>query len=216
MRRYLGNMTKSGIFIFLFVCVCSLGQAQDIPIIPENRDSDVQVQEETSDSTTIVDNTFFDLFEGNPGRAAFYGLIIPGGGQIYNKKWWKLPLVYGLEGFLIYRIVSTTSLYNGYQDAYLINLSGTVFEYRGTSDVSILKRNRDSLRKDREYSWVFFIGGHLITIFEAFIDRHLIEFDVSDDLTFTPVVTDIGIFNGITYTIPLNKKKTYTFKNLME
>ena len=80
----------------------------------------------------------------------------------------------------------------------------------------VLKSRRDAFRKSREYSWVFFLGGHIITIFEAFIDRHLMEFDVSDDLTFRPISTGLGPVNGITYTIPLNRKKNYTFKNLLE
>lgn len=203
-------MTKIFNILCFILAISGFVYSQDTPTIQQNRGNNVEQSEIGTDSTTIVDNTFFDIFTGNPGKAAFYGLIIPGGGQIYNKKWWKLPLVYGLEGFLVYRIISTTSSYNESQDAYLLSLMN------GTSDVSILKRRRDSFRKSREYSWVFFIGGHLITIFEAFIDRHLIEFDVSDDLTFAPILTDMGVFNGITYTIPLNKKKTYNFKNLLE
>lgn len=209
-------MTKfQFIIIFIVAYSCSIC-GQDITPSRGGANTNLESPETGSDSTTIVDNTFFDIFTGDPGKAAFYGLIIPGGGQIYNKKWWKLPLVYGLEGFLVYRIVTTTTLYNGYQEAYIANLNGQGMVFEDTSDVSILKRQRDKYRKAREYSWVFFIGGHLITIFEAFIDRHLMEFDISDDLTFAPFATDIGIFNGITYTIPLNKKKEYNFKNLLE
>ncbi len=209
-------MTKCHIIlIFIFAFSCSLF-GQDLPIIPENLNTETQPSASGQDTTTIVSNTFFDIFTGNPGKAAFYGLIIPGGGQIYNKKWWKLPLVYGLEGYLIYSIISNTNSFNGYQNAYLANLNGMDMIFEGTSDVQILRRRRDDFRRAREYAWVFFIGGHLITIFEAFVDRHLMEFDVSDDLTFAPITTDIGVFNAITYTIPLNKKKTYTFKNLLE
>ncbi len=161
------------------------------------------------DSTTIVGNAFFDIFYGKPGKAAFYGLIVPGGGQIYNKKWWKLPFVYAVEGGTIYWIVTSTKQYNGFQNAYLHNLNNPadLIEYRETSDVGVLKSNRDKWRKQREYSWIIFLGGHLITIFEAFIDRHLMEFDVSDDLTFQPIQSVIGAHPGFTYSIGLNKKK---------
>lgn len=211
-------MTKCHFIIIIILAFsCSVALGQDIPpTIPEEVNTDVQIPQGVIDSTTIVDNTFFDIFTGKPGRAAFYGLILPGGGQIYNRKWWKLPLVYGLEGWLVFSIINNTKSYNGYQEAYLDNLNGMEREYEGTSDVAILKSNRDAFRKAREYAWVFFIGGHLVTIFEAFIDRHLMEFDISEDLTFAPIVTGIGTFNGLTYTIPLNKKKTYTFKNLLE
>ncbi|MEM9546144.1 MAG: DUF5683 domain-containing protein [Bacteroidota bacterium] len=195
------------IFLFLFA-LHSAGLGQNIPTIPEDRGSGVQSPNNPNDSTTIVDNTFFDIFTGNPGKAAFYSLIFPGGGQIYNRKWWKLPIVYGAEGYLVYSIITNTTEYNGYQNAYLDQLDGnTEANYRGITDVTVLRSRRNSFRKAREYAWVFFIGGRLISIFEAFIDRHLMEFDVSDDLTFTPIITEIGTFNGITYTIPLNKKK---------
>lgn len=163
------------------------------------------------DSTTIVSNAFFDIFYGKPGRAAFYGLIAPGGGQIYNKKWWKLPLVYAVEGGTIYWIVTSTYQYSEFQKSYLLRLENpsdlNFVGFRGVTDVGVLKSNRDKWRKQREYSWIIFLGGHLITIFEAFIDRHLMEFDVSDDLTFEPIPSVIGAHPGFTYTIGLNKKK---------
>ncbi len=161
------------------------------------------------DSTTIVSNSFFDIFYGNPGKAAFYGLIIPGGGQIYNKKWWKLPFVYGVEGATVFWIYYSNQNYIDYRDGYLgiLRNEDGATGHDGITDVNVLKSRRDSWRKQREYSWIIFIGGHLITIFEAFIDRHLMEFDVSDDLTFQPVPSVIGPVPSFTYTYPLNKKK---------
>lgn len=204
-------MAKYTFFILLSILTLSNAVGQGNQTIPTSTNSEAK-----SDTSTIVENTFFDIFTGNPGKAAFYGLIIPGGGQAYNKKWWKLPIVLGIEGALIYSIVSNTKNYNRYQDAYIMNLNGDVFEIDGTTDVSIIRGRRDSYRKSREYAWVGYIIGHIVVLFEAFIDRHLTEFDVSDDLTFKPILTDFGPLNGFTYTIPLNKKKTYTFKNLLE
>ena len=168
-----------------------------------------------TDSSTIIENTFFDLFEGKPGKVALYGLVLPGGGQIYNRDWWKLPLVYGLEGFLVYRIVTSTSLYNEYNDGYLDMLDGKTTSFKGITNISSVKRNRDKFRKTKDYSWVFFIGGHLITIFEAFISRHLSEFDISDDLSIAPIPTDLGLTMGVSYIIPLNTKKTVIHKELL-
>ena len=88
-------------------------------------------------------------------------------------------------------------------------------DVEGVTDVNILLSNRNKWRKQKEYSWIFFLGGHLITIFEAFIDRHLMEFDVSDDLTFEPVQSVIGAYPAFTYTIGLNKKKDVVYKDLM-
>lgn len=205
------------IFIILVcICSCQLVFSQRPDFENQSRSNNTSSKEPTQrDSTTIVDNTFFDIFYGNPGRAAFYGLVIPGGGQIYNKKWWKLPFVYAIEGGTVYWIYLSTTEYNSFQNAYIMNLKDSTLpaDVRGIRDVNLLKSNRDKWRKQREYSWIIFIGGHLITIFEAFIDRHLMEFDVSDDLSLVPVPSVIGPIPGITYTHALNKKKNTKFKN---
>jgi len=196
----------------VFCCSVLYGQVPDTirPITtPADDGSPLTIESTGRDSTTIVSNTFFDIFEGDPGRAAFYGLILPGGGQIYNRKWWKLPIVYALESGLIWWIYDSSKQYREFQTAYIFNLNNPTampMDVNGETRTNVLKSERDKYRKQREYSWVFFIGGHLITIFEAFIDRHLMEFDVSDDLTFSPLSTGLGVMPGVTYTIPLNKK----------
>ena len=178
----------------------------------------VNTSESERDSTTIVENTFFDMFDGPPGRAALYGLVIPGGGQIYNKKWWKLPIVYGLEGFLIFNIVQTSLDYRTFQDGYLKMLNGEIQEFMGTSSIDAIRRVRNSARKNREYAWVFFIGGRLITIFEAFIDRHLMDFDVSDDLSFHIIPGPGGPIPAVGYQFQLSNtpkpQKKWSYEEL--
>ncbi len=178
--------------LFLMVANWTFGQVPD------------SLETAPRDTTTISENTFFSLFEGKPGKAALYGLVVPGGGQIYNRDWWKLPLVYGLEGFLIYRIIQSSYLYNGFQDAYITNLTGGNASFKGISNVQALKNNRDKFRKQREFAYIYFIGGHLLTVFEAFVDRHMMDFDVSENLSFDIIPTDFGPIPGITVVIPLN------------
>jgi hypothetical protein len=199
-------------------CQSSDNRGQENKNLDENliRPADQQVQP-TKDTTTIVSNAFFDIFYGKPGKAAFYGLIVPGGGQIYNKKWWKLPFVYAIEGFSLYWVITSTKQNGLFQEAYfnvLNDLEGPR-AVRGISDVNALLANRNKWRKNKEYSWIIFMGAHLITIFESFIDRHLMEFDVSDDLTFAPVQSVVGPYPAFTYTIGLNKKKDIVFKDLL-
>jgi len=189
------------LIVLIFSCLAYAVQAQEITL-----------QEEERDTTTIAENTFLELFKGKPGRAAFYGLIIPGGGQIYNRDWWKLPIAYGIEGFLVYRIINTTSNYNAYQDAYLEMLKGERTEFNGFTSVDAVKRVRDGYRKEKEFSYIYFLGGRLLVLFEAFIDRHLSEFDVSDDLSINIVPSPIGTFNAITYTYDISPSKDIVFK----
>ncbi len=141
--------------------------------------SNIVLQDSTSDNDTIINkNGFFSLFKGKPGRAAFYSLIIPSGGQIYNRKWWKVPLALGIDGSLIYVVHWNTRQYKLSQADYL-NAIAT-----NSPNKSQIKLQRDYYQKYREYSWVWLIAGHLLTVVDAFVDRHLMEFDISDDLTF--------------------------------
>ena len=209
--------------MFVFVSHIAYCQSSE-ERVPENRGLDGTINNPTDpqvqpakDTTTIVGNAFFEIFYGKPGKAALYGLIVPGGGQIYNKKWWKLPFVYAIEGLSIYWIVTSTQQNNGFQEAYynsLNNLEGRK-DFRGVTDINILLTNRNKWRKNKEYSWIIFLGAHLITIFESFIDRHLMEFDVSDDLTFAPMQSVIGPFPAFSYTIGLNKKKDIVYKDIL-
>ncbi|MBC7885041.1 MAG: hypothetical protein H7X99_06170 [Saprospiraceae bacterium] len=170
-----------------------------------NRPDDQQtyvVQDTLNENDTIINrNGFFSLFKGKPGNAALYSLLIPGGGQAYNKKWWKVPLAVGIDGGLTYLLLWNTSQYNTSQALYL----------QAVKDddplKSRLKSQRDFYRKNKEYSWVWLIAGHLITVVDAFVDRHLLDFDVSDDLTINGYNTEvIPMMATLGFHISLNKK----------
>jgi hypothetical protein len=151
--------------------------------------------------TIIIKNGFISLFEGKPGRAALYGLLIPGGGQMYNKKYWKIPLAIAIDGGLVYNIYFQNQQYRKYQDAYILALQ------RGEPSTSInnLREQRNFFRKWREYSWVFFFAGHMFTALDAYVDRHLLEFDIKEDVGFSGNgIKNIPIQGSITLYIPLN------------
>jgi hypothetical protein len=136
-------------------------------------------QDSINEADTIIQrNSFLTLFEGKPGKAALYGLLIPGGGQIYNRKWWKVPLALGIDGGLTYVLIYNTTNYQSAQKEYVLALTNP-----GTGDVPRLKAKRDFYRKWREYSWVWLLAGHLLTVADAYVDRHLLGFDVSPDLS---------------------------------
>lgn len=131
-----------------------------------------------NEADTIVNKGgFFSIFKGKPGKAALYSLIVPGGGQVYNKKWWKVPLAIALDGGATGWLIYTRQSFKSSQDAYLKAVTD------GGSNTSRLKQQRDFFRKQSEYAWIFLIGAHIITVADAFVDRHMMTFDVSDDLT---------------------------------
>ncbi len=167
---------------------------------------------------TIVErrNGILDVFEGNPGTAAIRGLLIPAGGQIYNKRWWKVPLALGVEASTIYYLIYSYGRFEYWDENYILvkdSPPGTVITdpelIRGLTPELVLKK-RNSWRSQKEMAWVYFAIGHIFTAFEAYIDRHLIEFDVSDDLTFTPIQVGLGIYPAVNYTIPLHTSRYQT------
>lgn len=125
------------------------------------------------------------MFAGKPGRAALYSLVLPGAGQAFNKKYIKIPFVWALEGtaigILIYNIDAYNTLNQALTDYHSIPRIENPYN-DGLSANQILN-NRNQRRKFRDYSIISVALIHLIQVADAFVNRHLIEFDVSDDLS---------------------------------
>jgi hypothetical protein len=121
----------------------------------------------------------------NPRKAALFS-IIPGGGQIYNKSYWKLPLLYGGIVGMTILMKRNNKFYVLYRDNYKDVANGLPprdMRLVGVSATS-LKSARDAARKNLELSGLIFGLGYLLFTAEAFVDAHLGTFDVSDDLSF--------------------------------
>lgn len=120
----------------------------------------------------------------NPNMALYLSLAVPGAGQIYNKRWWKLPIIYGAYGGLIYAAGFNRNYYRRLRDAYIAELNGIPHEFSGTRlKANDLRRLRDSYDKNKQLSYIGIFGIHLLQAAEAFVDCHLRTFDVSDDLS---------------------------------
>lgn len=161
--------------------------------------NDTQQDSLTAEDSVIVKNAFFKLFKGKPGRAALYSLVIPGGGQLYNKKYWKVPLAWSIDGALGYYLWSQNSQYNFYNKRYQNALI--------TGDIQAANLNREQrniYRRSREFAWMYMILGHLLVSMDAYVDRHLLEFDISPDISVIPYSSNPVV--GLAVTFPLNKK----------
>lgn len=121
----------------------------------------------------------------NPNKALYLSLVFPGGGQLYNKRWWKAPIVWGGYAALIYAAKYNTGLYKRLKVAYLKELQGMEHEFSNSNlDANDLKRLRDDFDKKKQLSYIGMFGLHIVQAAEAFVDCHLKTFDVSDDLSF--------------------------------
>lgn len=202
LERY-QRMYKITVLLCLLISTTSVYAQDDNVVVVDGADSTL------IDQDTFIErrNGMLDVFEGNPGTAAIRGLLIPAGGQIYNKRWWKVPLALGAEGAALGYLAWTYSRYSKWDNEYQTVVLGGGAPTTNLTQDDLILRARTTARSDREMAWVFWAVTHIFVAFEAYIDRHLIEFDVSDDLTFAPMQTGLGPVAGISYTIPLSTQK---------
>jgi hypothetical protein len=123
----------------------------------------------------------------SPAKAAFYSAVLPGLGQAYNKKYWKIPIVYAVLGTGVYFYVSNNKEYNRYRDAYKRRLAGfedDEFFNRVTLDG--LQRGQKFYRKNKEISLLVTFGLYALNIIDANVDAHLLQYNVNDNLTLAP------------------------------
>ncbi|MGB0199360.1 MAG: DUF5683 domain-containing protein [Flavobacteriaceae bacterium] len=123
-----------------------------------------------------------------PSRAAFYSAVLPGLGQIYNKRYWKVPLVYGGLGASIYFYDFNQRNYKRYRNAYKRRLAGysdDEFQELITDDDRLLD-GQNFYKQNRDRSMLFIIGTYLLNILDANIDAHLKQYNVNDNLSLQP------------------------------
>lgn len=184
----------------------TLAIVRDSALFEKKSNKEIKLTEKSSD------------FKPNPTKAVIYSAIFPGLGQIYNRKYWKLPLVYG--GFLgcTYAITWNTAQYDDYKKAYSdisVYLEGdktadswldylrygTNVENLTTGDLqwykNAFKNKKDFYRRNRDLSYIVTIGVYFLCMLDAYVDAQLFDFDISPDLSLRvePVIYNKAEFN---------------------
>ena len=132
-----------------------------------------------------------------PSKAAFYSAVLPGLGQIYNKKAWKVPIVYAAIGISGYSYDFNKKKFWSYRDAYKRRKAGySDDQYQGIiiNDDRLLD-GQDFHKKYKDLSMVFLVGFYFLNILDANIDAHLLDFNVDENLSFEPYFENDAIFN---------------------
>lgn len=145
----------------------------------------------------LADLTTLKPFSPSPKRALWLAIAVPGAGQIYNRKYWKLPIFYG--GFLgcTYALMWNQQMYKDYSKAYLdiMDNDPTTASYKhilppryqieGMEEQfkTIFKNKKDYYRRYRDLSAFAFVGVYLLSIIDAYVDASLSDFDISPDLS---------------------------------
>jgi hypothetical protein len=121
-----------------------------------------------------------------PSKAAFYSAVLPGLGQVYNKKYWKIPLVYGAIGTSLYFYIDNNRKYHDYRDAYKRRLAGYNDDpYQFLDNTRLIQAQR-FYQRNKDLSLMVTVGFYILNIVDANIDAHLIQFNVNDNLSFRP------------------------------
>ncbi len=159
--------------VLLFTCLSSRGQDTIKPI------------SEIKQKAPAIDTTSKDLKPRNPKTATLLSLF-PGLGQAYNRKYWKMPIIYGGLGVLGYVFNNNRVLYNQ-------NLKQ--YEASGFTDAFALSE-LEAYRKNMEINVIMMAGVYLLQIIDANVDAHLSGFDISDDLSLDIQPSFINHANG--------------------
>lgn len=183
------------------------------------------VDSANTDSATVKDTLVvkkkgekrdWSTWRPNPKRAMWLAIVIPGAGQIYNRKYWKLPIVYG--GFLgcLYAIRWNNQMLKDYSQAYMdimdndpntqsynqfLHLGNTITPENTERYQDLFRRRKDFYRRYRDLSIFCLIGVYALSVIDAYVDASLSEFDISKDLSLR---VQPAVINNGTSTNPLN------------
>lgn len=163
-------------------------------------DSDEHWQADVTESPETKQKAKRDwaTWRPSPKRAMWLAIVLPGAGQIYNRKYWKLPIIYG--GFVgsIYALQWNNQMYHDYSQAYLdlsdqdpntqsynqfLHLGSQITEANEERYKTLFKKRKDYFRRYRDLSFFVLLGVYAISVIDAYVDASLSEFDISKDLS---------------------------------
>lgn len=143
-----------------------------------------------------------------PAQAAFYSAVLPGLGQAFNKKYWKIPVVYAGIASGVYFYQRNTKDYNRFRDAYKRRLAGYQDdEFQGVSDAR-LRDAQKTAGRNRDVSIAVAFGVYMLNILDANVDAHLLQYNLNEDLTIGPDIWYENARNQTNYALTL----TYQLK----
>lgn len=166
---------KKGFYIILLVLLSGNY------VFSQQKISDLKIAQ---DSIIVLDNDPL-----KPSKAAFYSAILPGLGQIYNKDYWKVPIVYIAIGASTYYYIHSNNQYHRYRDAYKRRLAGfNDDEFQGDRflDNQRLLDAQKGFQRNRDLSMLLTVGFYILNIVEANVAAHLKQFNVSENLSLSP------------------------------
>lgn len=198
---------KKKIFLlFIYCCIGFISSAQVNDTLKERKN---QLSGDTAKPALKPVEAY------SPRKAIIRSAIIPGWGQIYNKKYWKLPLVYGALGTSAYLFFRNLKQYKEAKEAYILatdnnpnnddQIQQPYFTVKDQPER--IRTFRNQVRQNVDYSVLFFIIFWGLNVADAAVDAHLKTFDVSDDLSLhiKPGFSPMARTNGISLVLAIGK-----------
>lgn len=214
-------MKKRSVAVTLLLLTVVVSFAQDVNDVPEDsifvisNDAEPMTESHATDSLfadslqkqlSMITDAYplrkvekdWDKWQPDPKRALWLALVFPGGGQIYNRKYWKLPLIYG--GFMgcLYAMNWNNNMYKDYSQAYLdimdndpntasfnsyLHLGAKITSANEDRYKQIFKSRKDKYRRWRDLSFFVMVGVYALSVIDAYVDAELSVFDISKDLS---------------------------------
>jgi Family of unknown function (DUF5683) len=224
MKQILNIYTAQKVVCLLLLILCSQFSFSQKVIQPLN----------PADTTTVVTKIVVNKIDStqdkkidsvvkkhSPRIAARRSAMLPGWGQIYNKKYWKLPIVYGALGTTAYIFFDNIKTYREYRFAYNARYLASLpvpkrdsTDYRKLKDVykiyspETIRAARNKFRQYVDYSVIFFLVFWGLNVVDATVDAHLKAFDVSPNLSLSikPGRSELAGTNGISLVLNIGKK----------
>ncbi|WP_417431454.1 DUF5683 domain-containing protein [Halpernia sp.] len=192
------------IFLIIFLVIYSLGFSQTNPndtirtdykpkdsisALSSSTKSDVQVFEDIKEANSKAIKPKF-----NPTKAGLYSAVLPGLGQFYNKKYWKIPIVWGAIGTGLGITFYNDKQYKRYRNAFVAELNGQPHEFSNIPgiDKNVLGNAQDSAKRQRDYAIAITGLIYILNIVDAVVDAHLYEGRHDPDLAISPTIINDG------------------------
>ena len=185
-------------FILLICLVCSGWASSQVnpndTIRVENYPTDSISTEVPSEVEVYADiqkaNTPKDSMRFSPVKAGLYSAVLPGLGQYYNHKYWKIPVVWGAVGTGVGITLWNQKQYKRYRNAYVAELNGLSHEFSDIPGVTkeVLGRTQDRVKRQRDYAIAVTALVYILNIVDAVVDAHLYEGKHDPDLALKPTI----------------------------
>lgn len=174
------------ILLLLFVANLSFAQKADTLRLAKDAAAPA-IQTDSSARKGNVFKNFFVKKYPQPRKAALLATVMPGAGQMYNRKWWKLPIVYGALGGMTYWTVDNVKQYRLLRDEFKARVDDDPATSPNPAYARLenqtVRDYRDLYRKYCEQSYLALGFIYLLSITDAYVDAHMYRFDVSEDLS---------------------------------